>query len=272
MPADVQSPPLAGTLAPLFAFGRQLHRCVRLTLVLLLILLGALICLLALLLHALVPASRSLAALAPIWHAAVLQAIGVRVTRTGNRPLPGTLLVCNHISWLDIVVIGSLLRVRFVSKDEVRRWPLIGLLARAAGTLFLSRGRREGEASSSGIATAMRTALQNGEVVLVFPEGTTTSGNDLRRFHARLFQAAADAQGHPLAPVQPLALAYRGRGAAAVPFVGDDDFASSLWRLLGERDIHAHLQFLPVLPPRATREQAVTAQQAVAAALGLPRH
>lgn len=269
LPADVQSPSLASGLAPLLAFGRQLRRSVRLLLVLSLILLGVQICLLALLLHPVSPASRILAALAPCWHRAVRQALGVRVTRAGKRPAPGTLLVCNHISWLDIVVIGSLLRVRFVSKDEVRRWPLIGLLASAAGTLFLRRGKPDGEASSHGITAAIRAALRNGEVVLVFPEGTTTTGEVVRRFHARLLQAGSDEQGHPQAPVQPLALAYRGRGAPAVPFVGDDDFARSLWRLLGERDVHAHLQFLPVLPPQPAREQAQAARQAVVAALGL---
>ena len=196
------------------------------------------------------------------WMQVAVHMLGVRSSLAGERPRPGSLLLCNHISWLDIVVIAAHLPVRFVAKTEVRQWPLIGMLAAAAGTLFLQRGKREGDGSSAAIITAVEQALAAGEVVLIFPEGTTSDGSLVRRFHAKLIPQGAT--------VIPLALAYRGRGAAAVPFLGDDDFASSLWRLLAERDVHAHLQLLRSVDGSDASQPARAAQQAVARALAVP--
>ncbi len=196
------------------------------------------------------------------WMQVAVHILGVRSSLAGARPKPGSLLLCNHISWLDIVVIAAHLPVRFVAKTEVRQWPLIGMLAAAAGTLFLHRGKRDGDDSSAAIVAAVEQALAAGELVLIFPEGTTSDGSLVRRFHAKLIPQGAT--------VMPLALAYRGRGAAAVPFLGDDDFASSLWRLLAERDVHAHLQLLREMAGGANAQPARAAQQAVAHALAVP--
>ncbi|MFN4291680.1 MAG: lysophospholipid acyltransferase family protein [Permianibacter sp.] len=196
------------------------------------------------------------------WFQVVVHLLGVRQSCAGRRPAAGTLLLCNHISWLDIVVIGAQLPVRFVAKAEVRRWPLLGTLAAAAGTVFLQRGRRSGPDSSAEVKQLIGRALAAGELVLLFPEGTTSDGRRVRRFHARLIPA-----GYPVAP---LALAYRGDGAAAVPFLGADSLAASLWRLLAERDVHAHLQLLRPVDDSDASQPAHAAQQAVARALAVP--
>lgn len=195
------------------------------------------------------------------WFQVVVHLLGVRQSWAGRRPAAGTLLLCNHISWLDIVVIGAQLPVRFVAKAEVRRWPLLGALAAAAGTVFLQRGRRSGPDSSAEVTQLIAQALAAGELVLLFPEGTTSDGRCVRRFQARLIPA-----GYPVAP---LALAYRGDGAAAVPFLGNDNFAASLWRLLAERDVHAHLHCLAPVTTAAPAKTAAVTELQVATLLGV---
>lgn len=208
------------------------------------------------------PVERCLEPFLQPWMRVACLLIGVRISRGGDRPGPGSLLLANHISWLDIVVIAALQPVRFVAKTEVRQWPIIGMLAASAGTLFLQRGKRDGNGSSSAIKVQVERALAAGETILIFPEGTTSDGQRVQRFHARLLP--------PGRSTIPLALAYRGRGASTVPFLGDDDFASSLWRILGERDIHAHLQFLPAHTAPEPEQQARVAQHRIAQALGVP--
>lgn len=195
------------------------------------------------------------------WFQVVVHLLGVRQGWAGRRPAAGTLLLCNHISWLDIVVIGAQMPVRFVAKAEVRRWPLLGTLAAAAGTVFLQRGRRSGPDSSAEVTQLIGQALAAGELVLLFPEGTTSDGRRVRRFHARLIPS-----GYPVAP---LALAYRGDGAAAVPFLGNDNFGASLWRLLAESEVHAHLHCLAPVTAAAPAQTAAVTELQVATLLGV---
>ena len=259
-------PPFAATLSKPLAFGgrglRRVRQLLRSVAIASWIAIGLLLFVLVRTLTPWRPVNQCLQPFMAPWMQVAVHILGVCSSLAGQRPSPGSLLLCNHISWLDIVVIAAQLPVRFVAKTEVRQWPLIGLLAAAAGTLFLQRGKRDGAHSSADIVAAIEHALHAGEVVLIFPEGTTTDGSSLRRFHAKLIPEGAS--------VVPLALAYRGRGAAAVPFLGDDDFASSLWRVLGERDVHAHIQVLAVQDAATPIQQARKAQGAVARALALP--
>jgi len=132
----------------------------------------------------------------------VLDALGIEVEADLTHAVPGALLVANHVSWLDIFVINAALPAAFVSKEEVRRWPVIGWLAAKNDTVFLRRGSR-GHARL--INEEIAAILGRGKLVAVFPEGTTTDGRSLLHFHAALLQPAI-ACGHP---VQPLALQYR---------------------------------------------------------------
>lgn len=112
------------------------------------------------------------------WHNRLADVLGVQITVAGYRPQAQALLVSNHISWLDIVVLGGLTHTDFLSKYEVREWPLIGWLAARSGTLFIRRGHGEAGAISEQIAQRLREK----RILTLFPEGTTTDGREVRPF------------------------------------------------------------------------------------------
>ena len=136
------------------------------------------------------------------WSLGLLRVLGMRLEHRGEAVAPGCMLVANHVSWVDIFAINALAPAAFVSKAEVRAWPVIGWLAAKNDTIFLRRGSR-GHARIINEETA--ALLDAGCNVAIFPEGTTTDGAALLHFHAALLQPAI-ACGHP---VQPLALQYR---------------------------------------------------------------
>jgi 1-acyl-sn-glycerol-3-phosphate acyltransferase len=198
------------------------------------------------------------------WHAALCRAHGLDVVAHGQ-PLPGALYACNHVSWLDIPVLGSLIEgSRFLSKSEVSRWPLVGLLARRAGTLFITRGQGQHEASRQ-----IAEALREGHGVILFAEGTTTDGLSLRRFHPRLLQAAVETG----TPIQPVALRYLDAEDQINPraaYAHDDSALDTFRRVVAEDGLRAEVHFLPPIHPAdLPRSQIATlAHDRVAEALG----
>lgn len=214
---------------------------------------------------ALMPAERGLAArgrLSLLWYRAACRLLGLRV-RVLGQPLGWGVLAANHISWLDIIALGSRQPLNFVAKSEVADWPVLGYLARQSGTLFIRRGDA---AANRPMAQAMAERLGQGETVVLFPEGTTTRGDRVLRFHARLFQPAMAAS----APVQPVAIEYRGAAAPHIPFVDDDDFLPHLLRLLLEPEIQVVLHYGSVLDSGLARDElAKSAQRHVQQVLGL---
>jgi 1-acyl-sn-glycerol-3-phosphate acyltransferase len=202
------------------------------------------------------------------WSVKLLALCGVRVEIIGDtHPAPRALIVANHVSWLDIFVINSLLPCRFVAKSDIRDWPLIGWLCDRAGTIFISRGRvRDVRRIYQGLVAS----LHAGEHVAFFPEGTTAAQGCLLPFHANLFEAAIEAR----VPVQPFAVRYRdadGQFHAAADFTGDMTFAQSMLAILRARKITAQLLTMPVIETSSAshrRELAAAARQAIAAALG----
>ncbi|BAP13553.1 1-acyl-sn-glycerol-3-phosphate acyltransferase [Alcanivorax sp. NBRC 101098] len=172
------------------------------------------------------------------WCRRFLRILGVELTVTGSRVETPVFLVSNHVSWLDIPVIASQRHLYFLSKAEVGAWPLIGMLARAMGTLFIKRGSGE----SVRVAQEIAGRLKRGHTVLVFPEGTTTDGTGLRRFFPQLFDAPLLAQ----VPVQPLAIRYldsMGAADQSLAFIGDDEFHHHMWSILLRRKIRVRLHF-----------------------------
>lgn len=175
------------------------------------------------------------------WACAMLMKLGVELVICGTPPKVGpVLLVANHLSWLDIVVLHAIHQCRFVSKSDVRRWPLVGALATGAGTLYVERASRR---DAMRVVHRMAQALTNGDVLAVFPEGTTSDGTTLLPFHGNLIQAAISTD----TPVQPVALRFfdrrSGLPAAAVNYIGDQSLAGSIWRTLGERHLCAKVVF-----------------------------
>lgn len=164
------------------------------------------------------------------WSLALLARLAIKLVVVGKPPVNGPLLlVCNHISWLDIYVIYAVCHCRFVAKTNVGRWPLIGTLATAVGTLFI---QRESRRDALRVVHQMADSLQAGDKIAVFPEGTSSDGLGVLPFHANLVQAAITA----VAPVQPIALRYADAISAthslAPCYIKQDTLLGSLWRTL----------------------------------------
>ncbi|RBJ84862.1 1-acyl-sn-glycerol-3-phosphate acyltransferase [Pseudomonas sp. MWU12-2534b] len=190
-------------------------------------------------------------------------ALPFQISVHGELPEQPMLWVSNHVSWTDIPLLGMLTPLSFLSKAEVRTWPVAGWLAAKAGSLFIRRGAGD----SQLIRKQMTRHLQEQHPLLLFPEGTTTDGHGLRTFHGRLLASAIDAG----VALQPVAIRYLRDGQidSLAPFIGDDDLLSHLMRLFandrGQVEIH-------LLKPIACQGQeraalAFQAQQAVQKAL-----
>ena len=175
------------------------------------------------------------------WSAGLLRAVGVGLQVRGT-PRPGaSLLLSNHVSWLDIAALHAAVpQARFVAKADVLQWPLLGWLVRGAGTLFIERERKR---DALRVVHAVAEALHAGQTVAVFPEGTTGEGPQPLPFHANLLQAAIATA----TPIQPVALRFsdaRHRFSPAVVYVGDTTLLQSLWRVATARGLVVHVDLL----------------------------
>lgn len=176
-----------------------------------------------------------------VWALAMLECLAIKLVVKGSPPVHGPmLLVANHISWVDIVVMHATRHCRFVSKDEIARWPIVSTLAGAADTLYITRESRR---DAMRVVHQMAQCLRDGDVLAIFPEGTTGDGSTLLPFHANLLQAAISAD----APVQPVALQFADAATGQISFapcyVGDDTLWQSLWRTLRADNVQAVVQF-----------------------------
>lgn len=175
------------------------------------------------------------------WAAQMLALMGIRLVVQGTPPERGpVLVVSNHVSWLDILTIHAARHVRFVSKANVQYWPMIGTLSNGAGSLYIERERRR---DALRVVHRMTDALCQGDVIAVFPEGTTGDGSVVLPFHANLLQAAISSG----APVQPTALRFAdaasGETSLAPRYINDDNLATSLWRVLKAPPMLAIVRF-----------------------------
>jgi 1-acyl-sn-glycerol-3-phosphate acyltransferase len=191
------------------------------------------------------------------WSRQLLEALGIRLKLgAGGTALPARgLVVCNHISWLDIYVINALTPAAFVSKDDVKSWPLIGWLCAHTETIFLERGSR---AAAQRTRETMIEHLQAGVHVAVFPEGTTTGGDRVLPFHAALLQSAIDAE----APVIPLALRYadrHGNPSRAPAYDGDITLWQCLRAIARTGGLTADLRVLETIETKATGRRELSA-------------
>jgi 1-acyl-sn-glycerol-3-phosphate acyltransferase len=198
------------------------------------------------------------------WSRVLMRIFGLRSVRIG-KPLPDPVLfVANHTSWIDIELLHSQRAACFVAKAEIARWPLVGWMAATGGTIFHRRGSNH---SLAAVMQAMVERLRGGRSVAVFPEGGTGHNGVLKVFHARIFQAALDAQ----VPVQPVALRFARDGKRVVDagFREGESFMGNLLRMLGEAPLDAEVHFLTPVPamPEARRRMADLSRERIGAAL-----
>ncbi len=200
------------------------------------------------------------------WSGRLLRILNIEARVEGSLAAAGNVLVvANHISWLDIFVLNAHHPVRFVAKSELARWPVVSQMIKGAGTVFIERERRR---DTHRVNEDMARVLASGDVVAIFPEGTTTDGTDLLPFKSSLLQPIVDAQGH----VQPVAIRYRdhaGEHAMAAAYVGDTTFAQSFWAVCGERTLTVELHAAPALPARSAHRRTLArdAEAAIRTAL-----
>jgi len=207
-----------------------------------------------------------------MWHVGkfaqhMLAAMGLRLVTEGEAHPGPVLLVANHVSWLDILAIDASQPARFVSKADIRHWPVIGWLVACGGTLFIERERKR---DAMRVVHQVAEALQQRDVIAMFPEGTTSDGHGLLPFHANLMQAAVVTQ----VPVQPIALRYGDAASpvsAAAAFIGDTSLMESLWAIVRARGLHVHVQRLPAVDTGGLDRRAISerARAHIAAALRL---
>jgi len=200
------------------------------------------------------------------WHNRTADILGVRITVSGPRPRSPALLVSNHVSWLDIVVLGGLTHTDFLSKYEIREWPVVGWLAARSGTLFIRRGNNE----AGAIGQQIGNRLRDEGILTLFPEGTTTDGRDVRPFFSRLFAAAIDTG----TDVTPVALRYHidGEFDPIAPYTDNQPIGQNLRRLIPRGQTSVHVVFgQPItLSGHSRKEVAELARSAILATLEGP--
>ena len=240
-------------------------RCLRLFLLLLLLLLGVVFILISALASALGSSQFSILSVGGTWYRLLLVVMNIKVSVKGNYQHQGALICSNHISWLDIPVLGSVLPTYFLSKAEVRSVPILGWLAHQAGTLFIERGGKQ----ITQVKTLMQAYLSNDHCLTFFPEATTGNGWAIRQFHPRLFAAAIETN----TPVLPVSIKYNdaSQPELSVAF-GDESMATNLWRILGRVRTSVTVSLLPVIQTGELERKvlAETAMNLIGESLHLP--
>lgn len=204
------------------------------------------------------------------WSAQLIAICGVTL-RLNNlaqaEPASPALIICNHISWLDIFVINSVHACRFVAKSDIRDWPLIGWLCDKSGTIFIARGKQR---DVRRIYAGLVRSIHDGERVAFFPEGTTAPQGTVLPFHANLFEAAIEAK----VPVQAYAIRYSdaaGNYHPAADFIGEMSFMQSVLMIMRHSAMHAELIRLSAISSEGAhrRELALTMHTKIADALNV---
>ena len=189
-----------------------------------------------------------------LWCRAMLASLGVRLQTEGQLDPRPALLVANHVSWLDILAICALRPALFVCKSDIADWPGFGWLLERVGTIFMRRGSAHSAARSAAAATR---CLRSGVSVAVFPEGTSSNGEQVLPFSAALFQAAVDSG----CPVQPLALSYSSQAAVYAYSIG---LGESMLAVAEAHNLRVTLSALPVLEAACRRDAALRAHELIA--------
>ena len=188
------------------------------------------------------------------WSAGMLRRLGMDLQLQGSFAPGAKLIVINHVSWLDIMAVHAVCpEARFVSKADVKQWPVVRHLVDSAHTLYIEREHRR---DAMRVVHQVVQALRDGHTVAVFPEGTTSPGPQLLPFHANLLQAAITSE----VPVQPVVLRFADANRAfsdAAAYVGDTTLTQSLWLLARGQQLRVHITVLPLQPSRGAERRAL---------------
>ena len=198
-----------------------------------------------------------------IWSLRVLASCGMKLKTYGSPPSEehGQMLICNHISWLDIMAVNAAFPGRFVAKDDVAKWPVIGYLATQAQTVYVARNK--GTEGNSEKIRRVTEALQNGDTVTLFPEGTSTEGRSILPFKTSFFQAAYEA-GVPLLPV--LCRYPNPDGSSPnshAAYYGDISLWQSIRAIISQPQSTVELHFLEPVAATETRQETARAIHAL---------
>ncbi|MBD3610614.1 MAG: 1-acyl-sn-glycerol-3-phosphate acyltransferase [Gammaproteobacteria bacterium] len=182
------------------------------------------------------------------WMDRMRQILNVDIEIDGQPSRQTVLLVANHLSWLDIIVLSSVYPYVFLAKHEIKRWPIVGFMSSISGTLFI---RRASVRSLKQSVDDIRDTLAQGRSVAIFPEGTTTRGNELLPFKNGLFDAAISSS----VAIQPVAIQYvrRGKQDKAATYAEDDHFLVSIFKQIREGALTTRLTFLDEIPAAENR-------------------
>ncbi|MGN1209117.1 MAG: lysophospholipid acyltransferase family protein [Duodenibacillus sp.] len=210
------------------------------------------------------------------WSARLLRWLGVRLVIEGGRQQEavhdcgitpdavGRLVVSNHISAIDIFALNAVIPCAFVAKAEIAKWPVFGMIAKAAGTIFIERGNKR---ALVGIGNNMQQALRQGRSLLVFPEGTTSDGTKLLKLHGNLMESAVRTG----APVLPVVLEYKvgGKRTTLASYVGDTGLFECLWKVVTAPDLTIEARILNPLTAEDRHTLCRLASADMAASLGV---
>jgi 1-acyl-sn-glycerol-3-phosphate acyltransferase len=205
------------------------------------------------------------------WSRKTLRIFNVVLSVCGARPHEDELnlmIASNHVSWLDIFVINAAHPARFVAKAEIREWPIAGWICERAGTIFIRRAKRSDTARTKD---EMHDALAAGATIGFFPEGTTTAGDRLHKFHTSLFEPAVVNRAS-LAPAAVRYLTSESEPSPGAAYIDDLSFAESLAQIIGQKSMIAEITFAPRIDAtgKSRRELAIQTEAAVAAILNVP--
>jgi 1-acyl-sn-glycerol-3-phosphate acyltransferase len=188
------------------------------------------------------------------WHKALLNAFNLKVSSHGHIPsqtINGTMLVANHISWLDIHALNSMVPLRFIAKSEISKWPVFGYLAKSADVLFINRDNRR---DAARVVDITASSLHAGDNLCLFPEGTTTDGSTMMPFKSSIIQAAIQAN----ASIQAVAIRYplpNGEINTAMAYAGDTTMKQSIAQILLQQKPRVELHFLaPIITKNLSNE------------------
>jgi len=197
------------------------------------------------------------------WSRGICAIFGVKPKFSGNFAPGPSLIVANHISWLDIFVLHSTSTMSFVAKAEIEKWPLAGWVASFGDTIYHQRGDRD---SAQGVVAVVAERLRGGHTVAIFAEGGILGGPGVKPFHARLFAAAIDTA----VPVQPVMLRYLRNGVPCpdITFLPGEHFLVNFFRLLCQPACVVEVGIMPPIDSQGKqrRELASEAHSAVATA------